>query len=104
MFKKAINCSFSFSDKLTASVTITNTGDYDGHEVVQLYIHDKVGSVTRPVKELKGFGKIFLKKGKTRIPMVEKTVVEIKNKPKTFHLKINFLNSNRWAHSITINM
>ncbi|WP_430409329.1 glycoside hydrolase family 3 N-terminal domain-containing protein [Kordia sp.] len=56
----------SFSDILTASVTITNTGDYDGHEVVQCYIHDKVGSITRPVKELKGFQKIFLKKGESK--------------------------------------
>ncbi|WP_299550543.1 glycoside hydrolase family 3 N-terminal domain-containing protein [Seonamhaeicola sp.] len=54
------------SDTLTASVTVTNTGDYDGHEVVQLYIHDKVGSITRPVKELKGFKKIFLEKGQSK--------------------------------------
>ena len=46
-----------------ASVTLTNTGNYDGAEVVQLYIRDLVGSITRPVKELKGFQKIFLKKG-----------------------------------------
>ncbi len=55
-----------FSGTITASVTITNTGDYDGHEVVQLYVHDKVGSITRPVKELKGFEKIFLKKGESK--------------------------------------
>lgn len=55
-----------FSDTLTASATITNTGDYDGYEVVQLYVHDKVGSITRPVKELKGFQKVFLKKGKSK--------------------------------------
>jgi beta-glucosidase len=48
---------------LTASVTVTNTGKYDGKEVVQLYIRDVVGSVTRPVKELKGFQKIELKAG-----------------------------------------
>jgi len=56
----------SFSDELTATITVTNSGNYDGHEVVQLYVHDKVGSVTRPVKELKGFEKIFLKKGESR--------------------------------------
>lgn len=55
-----------FSDTLTASATITNTGDYDGYEVVQLYVHDKVGSITRPVKELKGFQKVFLKKGESK--------------------------------------
>ncbi len=49
-----------------ASVTLTNTGNYDGAEVVQLYIRDLVGSMTRPVKELKGFQKIFLKKGESR--------------------------------------
>ncbi len=51
---------------LTASVNITNTGPMDGEEVVQLYIRDKVASVTRPVKELRGFKKILLKKGETK--------------------------------------
>jgi beta-glucosidase len=51
---------------LNASVTVTNTGKYDGAEVVQLYIRDLVGSVTRPVKELKGFQKIMLKAGETK--------------------------------------
>lgn len=51
------------SAPLTVSVTVTNTGDYDGEEVVQLYVQDLVGSVTRPVKELKGFRKLLIKKG-----------------------------------------
>lgn len=51
---------------VTASVTITNTGKYDGAEVVQLYIRDLVGSITRPVKELKGFEKVFLKAGESK--------------------------------------
>ena len=51
---------------LRASVTVTNSGNYDGEEVVQLYIQDLVGSITRPVKELKGFQKIALKKGESR--------------------------------------
>ncbi|WP_213279917.1 beta-glucosidase BglX [Chryseobacterium indologenes] len=51
---------------IQASVTVTNNGNYDGAEVVQLYIRDIVGSITRPVKELKGFQKIFLKKGESR--------------------------------------
>ena len=50
-------------EPLTASVTVTNSGARDGEEVVQLYVRDLVGSVTRPVKELKGFQKISLKKG-----------------------------------------
>ena len=53
--------------KLTASVTITNDGKYDGDEIVQLYIRDLVGSITRPVKELKGFRKVHLKAGETKI-------------------------------------
>ncbi|PUB28485.1 beta-glucosidase [Elizabethkingia sp. YR214] len=53
----------SGNDQLTASITLTNNGKYDGNEVVQLYIRDMVGSVTRPVKELKGFQKVFLKAG-----------------------------------------
>ena len=52
--------------ELTASVTVTNAGKYDGAEVVQLYIRDLVGSVTRPVKELKGFEKIFIKAGESK--------------------------------------
>lgn len=51
---------------LKASVTLTNSGNYDGAEVVQLYIRDIVGSITRPVKELKGFQKVFLKKGESK--------------------------------------
>ncbi len=46
-------------------VTVKNTGNYDGEEVVQLYIRDLVGSVTRPVKELKGFKKVFIPKGQS---------------------------------------
>lgn len=53
-------------EKLTVKVTVSNTGNFDGEEVVQLYIRDMVGSVTRPVKELKGFQKIFLKKGESK--------------------------------------
>ena len=55
------------SDKLTVSATVENTGDYDGEEVVQLYVRDLVGCVVRPVKELKGFQKLFLKKGESRL-------------------------------------
>ena len=51
---------------ITAAVTVTNTGKRDGAEVVQLYIRDLVGSITRPVKELKGFEKIFLKAGESK--------------------------------------
>lgn len=50
-------------DKMTVTVSVENAGNYDGEEVVQLYVRDLVGSVVRPVKELKGFRKIFLKKG-----------------------------------------
>lgn len=50
----------------TISVTVTNSGSRDGNEIVQLYIHDKISSVTRPVKELKGFQRINLKKGESK--------------------------------------
>ncbi|MDY7394325.1 beta-glucosidase BglX [Aureibaculum sp. 2210JD6-5] len=68
----------SSTDKFTASVTVTNTGNYDGSEVVQLYIRDKVGSVTRPVKELKGFQKIFLKKGESKTVTFNLSVEDLK--------------------------
>ena len=59
---------FKQGDDIVASVEVTNDGEFDGYEVVQLYVHDKVGDVTRPVKELKGFQRIFLLKGqKTRV-------------------------------------
>jgi len=51
---------------LKISVNVSNTGNYDGVEVVQLYIRDLFGKVVRPVKELKGFEKIFIKKGETK--------------------------------------
>ena len=54
------------SDSLLVSIDVTNKGTRDGEEVVQLYVHDVVGSVTRPVKELKGFKKILIKAGETK--------------------------------------
>lgn len=53
------------NDKLEVRFSVTNTGDYDAEEVVQLYIRDMVGSITRPVKELKDFKKIMLRKGES---------------------------------------
>ncbi|MBL7708611.1 MAG: glycoside hydrolase family 3 C-terminal domain-containing protein [Chitinophagaceae bacterium] len=57
---------FKPGEKMDAIVTVRNTGEYDGEEVVQLYIRDITGSVVRPVKELKGFQKILLKKGEAK--------------------------------------
>lgn len=62
------------NDELKIKVSIANSGNYDGEEVVQLYIQDLVGSVTRPVKELKKFQKIFLKRGEEKT--VEFTISE----------------------------
>lgn len=58
---------FQTDEPLNFSVTIKNTGSKDGHEIVQLYMRDPVASVTRPVKELKRFEKIFLKAGESRL-------------------------------------
>jgi beta-glucosidase len=63
---KLNNTSLKAGGSITATVAVTNTGSKDGQEVVQLYIRDMVGSVTRPVKELKGFQKIVLKSGETK--------------------------------------
>ncbi len=54
------------TEKTNISVDVTNTGNFDGKEIVQLYIRDLVCSITRPIKELKGFEKIELKKGETK--------------------------------------
>ena len=48
------------------NVTIKNYGKLAGEEIVQLYIHDKLASIVRPVKELKGFKKLFLKAGESK--------------------------------------
>lgn len=60
------NNSFKAGDSITVSVKVTNTGKTEGKEVVQLYTQDLVGSITRPVKELKGFQKISLKPGENK--------------------------------------
>ncbi|TPG36220.1 beta-glucosidase BglX [Flavobacterium pectinovorum] len=57
---------FSKGEKIEVSVDITNSGNFDGKEVVQLYIHDEFASIVRPIKELKGFELINLKKGETK--------------------------------------
>lgn len=51
------------TETIQVSLTVSNTGQYDGEEIIQLYLHDKVGSLARPVKELKDFAKVFLKAG-----------------------------------------
>lgn len=53
-------------DTIVASIEVTNTGDRDGKEIVQFYIHDPVASTTRPDKELKGFQKVLIPAGETR--------------------------------------
>ncbi|WP_299129100.1 beta-glucosidase BglX [uncultured Winogradskyella sp.] len=57
---------YKLGETVKVSVEITNTGDYDGKEVVQLYINDPVASIVRPIKELKGFELVPLKKGETK--------------------------------------
>ena len=52
-------------ESVTVSFDVTNTGRMDGTEIVQLYIRDEYGSITRPVKELKGFQRVYLKAGET---------------------------------------
>ena len=62
---------------LNISVKLTNTGKYDGAEVAQLYIRDMVGSITRPVKELKGYQKVFLKAGESKMLNFKLTVNDL---------------------------
>ncbi len=57
--------SFKKGETITVSVDVTNTGYVDSYEVVQLYIRDRFATVSRPVKELKGFKKVFIKAGET---------------------------------------
>ena len=59
--------SMTKDSKINASIKVTNTGNYKGEEVVQLYLRDIVGSIARPMKELKGFEKIELNPGESKI-------------------------------------
>lgn len=68
---------FSAGGRITASARVSNTGGRDGEVVVQLYIRDVAASVTRPVKELKGFQKIALRKGEVQTVTFEVTEREI---------------------------
>lgn len=63
---KANSSELGKTGAIELSATVSNTGDHDGEEIVQLYIHDKVRSITPPGKELKGFKKIMLKKGESK--------------------------------------
>lgn len=56
----------SLNDSILVSVDLKNTGNFDGEEIVQLYVRDLVGSVVRPLKELKGFDRVLIKKGEKR--------------------------------------
>ncbi len=75
---KSNSAEISSNGSIELSATITNTGNYDGDEVVQLYIHDKVRSITPPVKELKGFQKISLKKGESKTVTFKITPEDLK--------------------------
>ena len=59
--------SMTKDSKINASVTVSNTGKFKGEEVVQLYLRDIVGSIARPMKELKGFEKIELAPGESKV-------------------------------------
>jgi beta-glucosidase len=75
---KLSSTSLKGNQTLTASIAVTNSGNSDGKEVVQLYIRDVVGSITRPVKELKGFQKIALKSGETKTVTFNITTNDLK--------------------------
>lgn len=91
------NTSMTTGGSIKLTVDITNTGNYDGDEVAQLYIRDLVGSVSRPVKELKGFERISLKKGETKTVTFTITPddlkfynqeLEYKNEPGDFEIMV----------------
>ena len=69
--------SYKADDTLKVTFTLTNTGSCEGTEVAQIYIRDMVGSITRPVKELKAFERVSLKSGESRTLTVEIPVEEL---------------------------
>jgi len=70
---KLLNTSFDDDSNIKVEVAVTNIGEMDGDEVVQLYIRDNVSSATRPIKELKGYKRINLKVGETKNVVFEIT-------------------------------
>lgn len=75
---KLSKTSLQGEEVLNASIELTNSGEVDGAEVVQLYIRDVVASITRPVKELKGFQKVFLKAGESKMVTFEITTEDLR--------------------------
>lgn len=75
---KVSNTNLQGNQTLQASIELTNSGEHDGAEVVQLYIRDLVASVTRPVQELKGFQKVYLKAGETKTITFDITTEDLK--------------------------
>lgn len=87
----------SMQDTLTVNITVRNRGNYAGEEVVQLYLRDLFASITRPVKELKGFQKIYLEPGEEREVLfaIDKSMLEFydinmhwKAEPGVFHVMV----------------
>jgi beta-glucosidase len=85
------------NDTLRVNVTIRNRGKYAGEEIVQLYLRDLFASVTRPVKELKGFRKIYLEPGEEKEVLftIDKSMLEFydinmhwKAEPGVFHVMV----------------
>lgn len=68
---------YSVNEPVKISVEVTNTGSYDGKEIAQLYIHDVTASLSRPIKELKGFELVTLKKGESKIVIFTLTQEEL---------------------------
>ncbi|MDX2191105.1 MAG: glycoside hydrolase family 3 N-terminal domain-containing protein [Bacteroidota bacterium] len=66
------------NETLEATITISNTGKYDGEETVQLYIRDLTADVSRPVKELRGFQKVMIKKGESKQITFKLTIEDLK--------------------------
>jgi beta-glucosidase len=75
---KASSQTLTADGKITISATVSNTGGFDGEEIVQLYTHDLVRSITPPMKELKGFQKISLKKGASETINFELSIEDLK--------------------------
>jgi beta-glucosidase len=75
---KLSSVKINLKNTLKVTIDIANTGSFDGKEIVQLYIRDLFASVTRPVKELKGFQKINLKKGEKQTVTFEISAEDLK--------------------------
>lgn len=108
---KVDKSSMDAAGKMQVQITVTNSGNFDGEETVQLYTQQLAGSIARPVKELKGFQKVWLRKGESKHVVFNLTVNDLKfynkdlklvHEPGKFKLYVGSDSGNTTAADFTV--